>query len=73
MDGEAAKPPSFGDDENTRKRIDACNCSDGEKVAIDQIIGGDDILSNHPGYGMQQPLLSSPLLAEAMQTNIWFQ
>ncbi|WZZ20232.1 hypothetical protein YC2023_121619 [Brassica napus] len=28
---------------------DACNCSDGEKVAIDQIIGGDDILSNHPG------------------------
>ncbi|KAG2274496.1 hypothetical protein Bca52824_057051 [Brassica carinata] len=27
----------------------ACNCSDGEKAAIDQITGGDDILSNHPG------------------------
>ncbi|CAN7085180.1 unnamed protein product [Brassica oleracea var. botrytis] len=25
------------------------------------------------GYGMQQPLLSSPLLVEAMQKNIWFQ
>ncbi|CAN7050026.1 unnamed protein product, partial [Brassica rapa subsp. trilocularis] len=25
------------------------------------------------GYGMQQPLLSSPLLVEAMQRNIWFQ
>ncbi|CAF2058918.1 hypothetical protein Bca52824_082224 [Brassica carinata] len=27
----------------------ACNCSDGEKAAIDQITGGDDFLSNHPG------------------------
>ncbi|KAL0734360.1 hypothetical protein Bca4012_010570 [Brassica carinata] len=26
-----------------------CNCSDGEKTATDQITGGDDNLSNHPG------------------------
>ncbi|KAG2254427.1 hypothetical protein Bca52824_084563 [Brassica carinata] len=37
-----------GGDLSSAKCI-TCNCSDGEKTATDQITGGDDNLSNHPG------------------------
>ncbi|KAL0801964.1 hypothetical protein Bca101_057140 [Brassica carinata] len=37
-----------GGDLSSAKCI-TCNCSDGEKTSSDQITGGDDNLSTHPG------------------------